>query len=85
MFSYALRSGNVPATWLWCIYSAVQFPVYDAARGVASAWVSQPWLSGLLCGGIASGVATLASHPFDVMRTILAGQGEPRVGSHRRV
>ena len=30
-------------------------------------------------GVVAGGVASLASHPFDVVRTRFIGQGEPKV------
>lgn len=31
-------------------------------------------------GGVAGAGATLASYPFDLLRTVLAAQGEPKVG-----
>ena len=31
------------------------------------------------CGGVAGVSATFACHPFDVLRTRLVGQGEPKV------
>lgn len=30
-------------------------------------------------GGVAGAAATLASYPFDLLRTVLAAQGEPKV------
>jgi hypothetical protein len=35
-------------------------------------------------GAVAGAAATVASYPFDLLRTTLAAQGEPKVGGQRR-
>ena len=70
----------MPATWLWCVYSAVQFPVYHAVKSWDEAhFPGGRTVQGFLAGAAASVTATFASHPFDVLRTVLAAQGEPKV------
>ena len=77
--SSVLCRGNLAGMWLWVVYSAVQFPIYDDLKRSTAQWVDSKPLQGVISGAIAAGVASIASHPFDVVRTVLAGQGEPKV------
>lgn len=87
-----LWKGTTPGLLLVMPYTAVQFVVLQqfkafAARTTASSSTSSsgrnaPQLSTallFLSGSVAGCAATLASYPFDLLRTILASQGEPRV------
>jgi solute carrier family 25 thiamine pyrophosphate transporter 19 len=65
-------------------YTAVQFMALQAAKGAAAAagWEDTPTraqASAFATGAAAGTAATVASYPFDLLRTTLAPQGEPRV------
>jgi len=65
-------------------YTAVQFVALQAARGAARAagWEDTPRgarAAAFATGAAAGTAATVASYPFDLLRTTLAAQGEPRV------
>jgi len=65
-------------------YTAVQFVALQAARGAAAAagWEDTPrraQAAAFATGAAAGTAATVASYPFDLLRTTLAAQGEPRV------
>ena len=64
-------------------YTAVQFMALQQCRAAAARHGllrgdGAPALS-FLCGAAAGAAATIASYPFDLLRTTLAAQGEPRV------
>jgi len=80
----ALWRGTVPGLLLTVPYTAVQFVVLSQTKDYASrmGYTKNPRLStvsSLLCGATAGAAATMASYPFDLLRTTLAAQGEPRV------
>ncbi|THU54607.1 hypothetical protein C4D60_Mb10t26890 [Musa balbisiana] len=77
--------GNVPALLLYMPYTAIQFTVLHKLKTFAAGSSKtedhlqlSPYLS-YFSGALAGCAATLGSYPFDLLRTILASQGEPRV------
>lgn len=76
-----LWAGTVPALFLWVPYTAVQFASLGEfrrrAREAGRDPTAPPWA--FLGGAIAGASATVCTYPFDVMRTVLAAQGSPRV------
>ncbi|KAG2497711.1 hypothetical protein HYH03_004448 [Edaphochlamys debaryana] len=79
-----LWRGTVPGLLLTVPYTAVQFVALQQVRQTAAAWglTANPGLSpvvSLASGALAGAAATLASYPFDLLRTTLAAQGEPKV------
>ncbi|EQC34172.1 hypothetical protein SDRG_08380 [Saprolegnia diclina VS20] len=77
--------GNVAATGLWVSYAAIQFACYQSLQNAivrhdhTLSWV---WYSG--SGAIAGVVATVATYPLDLCRTVLASQGVPKVFPNMR-
>lgn len=90
-----LWRGTVPGLLLTVPYTAVQFVTLQAVKGAAAARERRKEREGgaaagspagpsssLLsfgAGAVAGAAATVASYPFDLLRTTLAAQGEPRV------
>ncbi|KAK9845387.1 hypothetical protein WJX81_005301 [Elliptochloris bilobata] len=78
-----LWRGTLPGQLLTVPYTAVQFVALQqfkaaaARRGLLQG--SQAPLLSFAGGAFAGAVATVASYPFDLLRTTLAAQGEPRV------
>ncbi|VAH84320.1 unnamed protein product [Triticum turgidum subsp. durum] len=77
--------GNVPALFMYMPYTAIQFTVLHKLKTFASGSSRtedhlhlSPYLS-YVSGAIAGSAATVGSYPFDLLRTILASQGEPKV------
>ncbi|ORZ33272.1 mitochondrial deoxynucleotide carrier protein [Catenaria anguillulae PL171] len=66
----AFWKGNLPAELLYLCYGAVQFWTYS----VACAYLGDTSGSKFIAGGVAGGVATAASYPFDLLRTRFAMQ-----------
>ncbi|KAH1200822.1 Mitochondrial thiamine diphosphate carrier 2 [Glycine max] len=82
--------GNVPALLMVMPYTAIQFTVLHKLKTFASGSSKSenhinlsPCLS-YLSGALAGCAATLGSYPFDLLRTILASQGEPKVYPNMR-
>lgn len=82
--------GNVPALLMVMPYTAIQFVVLQKLKTFASGsskaedhYKLSPYLS-YVSGGLAGCAATIGSYPFDLLRTILASQGEPKVYSNMR-
>jgi hypothetical protein len=78
-----LWRGTLPGQLLTVPYTAVQFMALQQCRAAAARHGllrgdGAPALS-FLCGAAAGAAATIASYPFDLLRTTLAAQGEPRV------
>lgn len=80
-----LWRGNVPGLLLWMPYTAIQFAVLRQFKLFAEASTKaedhaqlSPYFS-YLSGGLAGYAATMGSYPFDLLRTVLASQGEPKV------
>ncbi|MBA0749642.1 hypothetical protein Gogos_003544 [Gossypium gossypioides] len=77
--------GNVPALLMVMPYTAIQFAMLHKLKTFASGSSKtvdhlsiSPYLS-YISGGLAGCAATVGSYPFDLLRTILASQGEPKV------
>ncbi|XP_010259669.1 PREDICTED: mitochondrial thiamine pyrophosphate carrier-like isoform X2 [Nelumbo nucifera] len=77
--------GNVPALLMVMPYTAIQFTVLHKLKTFAAGSSKtedhihlSPYLS-YISGALAGCAATVGSYPFDLLRTILASQGEPRV------
>ncbi|XP_077225057.1 mitochondrial thiamine diphosphate carrier 2-like [Tasmannia lanceolata] len=82
--------GNVPALLMVMPYTAIQFTVLHKLKTFASGSSKtedhiqlSPYLS-YVSGALAGCAATVGSYPFDLVRTILASQGEPKVYSTMR-
>ena len=76
-----LWAGTVPALFLWVPYTAVQFAALGEFRrrcAAADLDAAKPPLA-FVGGAVAGASATVCTYPFDVMRTVLAAQGSPRV------
>ncbi|XP_010547038.1 PREDICTED: mitochondrial thiamine pyrophosphate carrier-like [Tarenaya hassleriana] len=77
--------GNVPALLMVVPYNSIQFTVLHRLKSIAAGSSKtedhihlSPYLS-FVSGALAGCAATLGSYPFDLLRTILASQGEPKV------
>ncbi|KAL6840453.1 hypothetical protein ACP4OV_030263 [Aristida adscensionis] len=82
--------GNVPALMMYMPYTAIQFTVLHKLKTFASGSSKtedhlhlSPYLS-YVSGALAGCAATIGSYPFDLLRTILASQGEPKVYPNMR-
>ncbi|KQK11392.1 hypothetical protein BRADI_2g59930v3 [Brachypodium distachyon] len=82
--------GNVPALFMYMPYTAIQFTVLHKLKTFASGSSRtedhlhlSPYLS-YVSGALAGCAATVGSYPFDLLRTILASQGEPKVYPNMR-
>lgn len=82
--------GNVPALLMVMPYTAIQFMVSHKIKTFASGSSKSedhnnlsPYLS-YVSGALAGCAATIGSYPFDLLRTILASQGEPKVYPNMR-
>ncbi|XWS14064.1 hypothetical protein CRYUN_Cryun36dG0091400 [Craigia yunnanensis] len=77
--------GNVPALLMVMPYTAIQFAVLHKLKTFASAdhLNISPYLS-YISGALAGCAATVGSYPFDLLRTILASQGEPKAWNQLR-
>ncbi|KAJ7535606.1 hypothetical protein O6H91_12G039900 [Diphasiastrum complanatum] len=81
---WGLWRGNVPALLLVMPYTAIQFVVLQAvATHVVKGGNSSPVMS-YVGGALAGCAATIGSYPFDLLRTVLASQGEPKVYPNMR-
>ncbi len=83
-----LWRGTVPGQLLTIPYTAVQFVALQQCRELAAqlGLTSNPSLSPLVSfgsGAMAGAAATVASYPFDLLRTTLAAQGEPKARRRR--
>lgn len=82
--------GNVPALLMVMPYTAIQFTVLHKLKTLVSGSSKaedhiqiSPYLS-YISGSLAGCAATVGSYPFDLIRTILASQGEPKVYPNMR-
>ncbi|CAM8940586.1 unnamed protein product [Rhodiola kirilowii] len=82
--------GNVPALLMVMPYTAIQFTVLHKIKTFAAGSSKaedhsslSPYLS-YISGALAGCAATVGSYPFDLLRTILASQGEPKVYPNMR-
>ena len=84
--AYALWKGHVPAQALSVIFGSVQFGSYEISRRKMREWfpfysmhnASFKYMSDFLCGGLAGVCSSVICQPFDVLRTRLVAQGEPK-------
>jgi len=77
-----LWRGTVPGQLLAVPYTAVQFVALQQMKLFAKRMgVAEHPLEPFLSGAIAGAAGTIASYPFDLLRTTLAAQGEPKVYS----
>lgn len=75
-----LWRGTVPGQLLAIPYTAVQFAALERMKSAArSVGVMGHPLEPFCSGAIAGAAGTVASYPFDLLRTTLAAQGEPKV------
>jgi len=76
-----LWSGTIPALFLWIPYTAIQFAALGEFRRQAEHAGVDPKSPPLAfaAGAFAGVAATVCTYPFDVIRTVLAAQGNPRV------
>eukprot|EP00744_Colponema_vietnamica_P028414 GILI01043203.1.p1 GENE.GILI01043203.1~~GILI01043203.1.p1 ORF type:complete len:322 (+),score=54.47 GILI01043203.1:136-1101(+) len=88
----ALWKGNLAAEFLWTSYTAMQFGMYAQLQTLAQSLLdAEPNASTpvsilarnlqnpLVAGGLSGAVGTICTYPFDLARTRLAGQGEPKI------
>lgn len=82
--------GNVPALLMVMPYTAIQFTVLHKLKTFATGSSKtedhirlSPYLS-YVSGALAGCVATVGTYPFDLLRTLLASQGEPKVYPNMR-
>uniref|UniRef100_A0A3Q7JEU0 Uncharacterized protein n=1 Tax=Solanum lycopersicum TaxID=4081 RepID=A0A3Q7JEU0_SOLLC len=82
--------GNVPALLMVMPYTAIQFTVLQQLKTFAAGSSKtedhinlSPYLS-YISGALAGCAATVGSYPFDLLRTILASQGEPKIYRNMR-
>ncbi|XP_047334540.1 mitochondrial thiamine diphosphate carrier 2-like [Impatiens glandulifera] len=82
--------GNVPALLMVMPYTAIQFTVLHKLKTFAAGSSKtadhihiSPYIS-YISGALAGCAATVGSYPFDLLRTILASQGEPKVYPNMR-
>ncbi|XP_047957582.1 mitochondrial thiamine diphosphate carrier 2-like isoform X2 [Salvia hispanica] len=82
--------GNVPALLMVMPYTAIQFAVMQKLKAIVSGSSNtenhlriSPYIS-YISGSVSGCAATIGSYPFDLLRTILASQGEPKVYPNMR-
>ena len=77
-----LWRGTVPGILLTVPYTGVQFVMLQQCKQWANSrgMTSPKWKqsTSFVSGAIAGASATIASYPFDLLRTTLAAQGEPK-------
>lgn len=85
-----LWRGNVPALLMVMPYTSIQFVVLHKVKSFAAGSSKgddhirlNPALS-YVSGALAGCAATIGSYPFDLLRTVLASQGEPKVYQNLR-
>ncbi|EFJ06521.1 hypothetical protein SELMODRAFT_135271 [Selaginella moellendorffii] len=74
-----LWRGNVPALLLVMPYTAIQFVALQGFRSTFSKGGDVSPVLSYVSGAAAGCAATIGSYPFDLLRTILASQGEPKI------
>lgn len=81
-----LWRGNVAAMILWVSYSGIQFPAYRLCKQWMKVLEASPATGGerptlipaLAAGALSGCIATVATYPFDWLRTRWASQGVPK-------
>ncbi|XP_070581332.1 mitochondrial thiamine pyrophosphate carrier-like [Ptychodera flava] len=82
----AFWKGHVPAQLLCIVFGSVQFVSFEWVTKAGHHILPYKWSHGnckpayhFVCGGIAGCAASVAAQPFDVVRTRLVAQGEPKL------
>ena len=70
-----LWAGTLPALCLWIPYTGIQFGMLNLLLTSSSSSSSS---SNFVYGAVAGATATIATYPFDIIRTQLASQGIPK-------
>ncbi|KAF8064540.1 thiamine diphosphate carrier 2 [Scenedesmus sp. PABB004] len=81
-----LWTGTVPGLLLTIPYTAVQFVALQQCKETAArlGWDGRSSTAvSFASGALAGAAATVASYPFDLLRTTLAAQGEPKARARR--
>lgn len=75
-----LWAGTVPALCLWIPYTGIQFGMLNAlnSSSLSSSSSSSFLNNNFVFGAVAGATATVATYPFDIIRTQLASQGIPK-------
>jgi solute carrier family 25 thiamine pyrophosphate transporter 19 len=77
-----LWAGTIPALCLWIPYTGIQFGMLNAlnsSSSLSSSSSSSSFLNNnFVFGAVAGATATVATYPFDIIRTQLASQGIPK-------
>ncbi|WBW72841.1 mitochondrial carrier, thiamine pyrophosphate [Schizosaccharomyces osmophilus] len=72
----ALWRGNVSAEFLYLIYGSTEFVVFSKSRVLTENLQLNKHVLNFLCGALAGSCATIASYPFDTLRTQFATSKE---------
>ena len=77
-----LWAGTLPALCLWIPYTGIQFGMLNILSSSSSSSASSSSVNNnnnnFLFGAVAGATATIATYPFDIIRTQLASQGIPK-------
>jgi solute carrier family 25 thiamine pyrophosphate transporter 19 len=74
-----LWAGTLPALCLWIPYTGIQFGMLNLLlTSSSSSSGSSSSSSNFVYGAVAGATATIATYPFDIIRTQLASQGIPK-------
>jgi solute carrier family 25 thiamine pyrophosphate transporter 19 len=76
-----LWAGTIPALCLWIPYTGIQFGMLNAlnsSSSLSSSSSSSFLNNNFVFGAVAGATATVATYPFDIIRTQLASQGIPK-------
>ena len=73
-----LWAGTLPALCLWIPYTGIQFGMLNLLLTSSSSSGSSSSSSNFVYGAVAGATATIATYPFDIIRTQLASQGIPK-------
>ena len=71
-----LWAGTLPALCLWIPYTGIQFGMLNLISSSSSSNNNNN--NNFLFGAVAGATATIATYPFDIIRTQLASQGIPK-------
>jgi len=75
----ALWKGHIPAQCLSICYGASQFVIFEALTSLITDRLVRNPIAHSALGGLSGAAATTIVFPFDVVRTRLVSQGEPKI------
>jgi len=78
----ALWKGNFTAELLWMSFAGVQFATYHAMHDLLHQEETEThrgFYPSVIIGGTSAAIATIVTYPLDLMRTVFALQGEPKL------